>query len=497
MEWGTIKNHTWVYALASSWGLVFVWGVYRMAYSLLAPSCGILAGLNPNTHIADGVFLSLTVIAFSVTAYYALWRGNVTDRERAWLFIFGMLGVFIAFVSVPFNTHDSSYYFGAAQAVHSGVNVYTTPWILHKQFVCEPSSMVVDGISYGPLALWLFWGAYVLGAKTFVGFMLAWKVFMIMGLVGVAALTSIIETKKEKTKTITTFIITAFPFAIWEIVGSGHFDVWWIFITLAALMSAQYKKWWISFPLLALGIWIKFLPLLVVPWVFLWWIQDTKKENWKHNVIQMVAAGVLSVVVTVVSWAHWWQGIETLRPIVLQAKWAVASIFSAFYYSAAPLAAALWGESYHWILTRIVHIVLLLGVAYLLWPLAVRAWRVLTKKEQWTSAEYLCAIIITLCAYIIVWQKSFWPWYVAWLVLLSLSADIRENRYAKKIITWIAIAPLTFYVVLTWYAIFYNADVVGKLWFNWLIVVLWVYPLVMLILWRKKKYALSCVDKNV
>lgn len=486
-------NRGWIYALASSWGLVFAWMVYKLARAYQHIQCGILSALNPNREIADVIFLFATVCAFSITTYYAL-RPGLKDGfvKNNLVLTVVFLGILVAFFSVPFNTHDSSYYFGAGKAVYEKINVYTTHWPMHNQFQCPQKEISVQGVAYGPVALWMFEGVYLLGAKTFFGFEFIWKLLMICALVAIGALTAQIIPRHEQTKEVFIVLCASFPFIVWQVIGSGHFDALWIVAVLGSLVAAQKKRWWVAFVLLTIGTWIKFLPILVAPWVVLWWWQDTIKGNWKKNIGQMIIAIIVSAGVTIVSWARWWDGLKTLQSILLQSKWAATSVFSALYYSALPFAQDLLGDGYHWALTRIIHAILIVGVAYLLYPLGVRVWRVCLKKESWSSVEYIIAITVTLSVYIILWQKSFWPWYVAWLILLFLHKNIREHLYIRAIALWFAIAPLVFYIILIGYNVAYKEDVVGQLWFNWLMVVLlWTYPLVVLMRWRKKGYALE------
>jgi alpha-1,6-mannosyltransferase len=272
------------------------------------------------------------------------------------------------------------------------------------------------------------------------------------------------------------------PILIWQWVGNGQFDVLWLIFLLIAILYSIKKCWWMVIVSLIIGIWIKFIPLLMAPWFALWWWQDTNKLTWKKNIFQAVIGLGISVFITAVSWKPFWEGIATLQPVALQTKWAVGSIFSVLYFSLKPTFSFLFETRAHWILTRLIHLTVGVAALWLVYPVIKKGFYILIKQNIWQPINYISAIFVSMLIYLSVWQKSFWPWYIAWLLPLGLIIFLNNRLFMlNKILVWISLSPLFFYAVWAINHATRNTDAPSELWFQWLIVcVIWVYPLIQL-----------------
>ena len=155
----------------------------------------------------------------------------------------------------------------------------------------------------------------------------------------------------------------------------------------------------------------------------------------------------------------------------------------------------LLADQAHWYLTRLVQGGLLLTVIYLLYPIIKKCLAVLFRKIRLESGEYVQMIMIFLLVFLIVWQKSFWPWYVVWFIPLGLIVyKANRHSYALKIAAWFSLAS-PFYHILAWVTI--RADAISKdeLWFYYLLDGgTMLYPLYLVFRWRHKNYAIT--DEN-
>ena len=128
----------------------------------------------------------------------------------------------------------------------------------------------------------------------------------------------------------------------------------------------------------------------------------------------------IACLITILSWKRYWIGPSVFDAIILQSKWAIMSVFAVIYYSFKPLFVWLLADRAHWYLTRLAQGGLLLAILYLVYPIIKKCLAILFRKEKLESGEYVQMMLVFLAVYMMLWQKSFWPWYGAWLIPLSL-----------------------------------------------------------------------------
>ena len=443
------------------------------------------------------IALIVGVFVCFLMAARLLWKDNdqtIGLSKLRWLLLgLGILAVFV----VPLGTSDMPYYFSAGKAINQNLNPYIDPWTLQVDFENNAPHPPVMGFSYGPIMAEAFRWLYNLSYDKVLVFMLAWKFLMLLFLAGCGVLTMKLGNLLSNNKTTTTWYILWFaqPVLLFEWVVNGHFDGVWLFFLLLAIYAAHAKRWWLMIPALTVGIWIKFIPVLLVPFFALWWWQETDKQTWKKNIFQMGFGLIIAGLITILSWRPYWVGFEVFTSVISQSKWAVMSIFATIYYSLKPLFVWLLADQAHWYLTRLAQGGLLLAVIYLLYPIIKKCLAVLFRKTKLESGEYAQTIFIFLLVFLMVWQKSFWPWYVVWFIPLGLIVyKANQHSYAFKIAAWFSLAS-PFYHILAWVTI--RADAISKdeLWFYYLLVGgTMLYPLYLVCRWRQKNYAIT--DEN-
>lgn len=434
--------------------------------------------------IIQGLILLLAFIFLFIFSYFSFLNLN---NKRYFFSLFSIMIILLCYFFItPFASNDLQFYFSLGKALDGGINPYVQTWNLENRFFYPSSNSVLTGVMYGPLIISLFNFFYGLSGGSLISFIFLWKLLMLVILAVCGFLiVKICNFSLENKKTFYLFWFTQ-PLLLFEWVGNGHFDGLWLMFVLLSFIFARRNLWELVVICLVIGTWIKFIPVLFAPWFLLWWWQEIDRTNWLRRLGSVFAGVIVSVVITVVAWWPFWQGFSVFKPIILQSKWAVHSLFATFYYSLEPVSVGLFDNRSHWFLTRFLHLVLFFVAIYFLWPLVKGVINVFLRKSKWDFKEFSTVIFVSLFTYLFVWQKSFWPWYSIWVIVIGIIPYLlTKNVYLGKILLWLSSVSLFFYI--PW--MMFGGDVGGVL-FNWFVVALiFVYPLIQLFLWRKIDYS--------
>lgn len=498
--WGTESGV--VACSVAGWLTALAWTA--VAYFVqTSKNCSALSHYNLIEAPLAWLFLTITIFLFSlsaVQAYGLVSNGSLAPISRVGKYTPIVLAG-LALLVVPFNTHDISFYFGAGQAAHRGLNVFTAQWSMVDSFYCPGVNSSITGIMYGPLTVLFIEFIYFLSGAQPILFIFFWKLWMLLGMVIAGQLTFYLVRYHSIFIDQATFIDQgrfnllwyAQPILLWHWVANGQFDVWWFIMVLAAFILAIRGQWAGVIICLLVGIWIKFIPLLMAPWFALWWWQSIGRENWKVAVTRL-GAGVLGTgIITWLSWKPFWQGFVVFKATILQSKWAVNSLFAALYFTLKPLAVAALDARAHLALTSLLQGGLLLLALFMVWPLITKSLPVVLRRARWQPVDFIQAIFISMLVYLIFWQKSFWPWYISWLLPLGIILFfISAAKSLRWLTVWLSVAPLFFYIIWIFNHVWRHTDAPSELWFYYTIVVgLWLLPVMKLAVWRKKHYELS------
>ncbi len=439
-------------------------------------------------------FLYVAIFSVFILAGRWIWKNrNEIIILSTWLkYSFLSLGLLAVFV-VPFGANDLPYYFSAGETVSKNVNLYVDNWIHHIDFAAPVVNNPLIGFSYGPIIATGFFWLYRLVSGQVLGFMFLWKAFMLLTMIFCGVLTiklvKLFSNNQQEGGSWVFWI--AQPLLLFEWVVNGHFDGLWILFVLLAIYMAKKDKWWWVLPALTVGIWIKYIPVLLVPFFLLWWWQKLNRQTWKKLITEMFIGGFLAALISLVSWKPFWVGPEVFSSVVVQSKWAVNSIFATLYYALQPLFEKIFGGEAHFYLTRLTQGTLLLALVYMLYPFIKKVWKILIKREQWQDGEYVQAMLIFLLVYLMIWQKSFWPWYGTWFISLGLIAyQAYRNPTLFKIIAWMSAIPFVQHIILLTDSIAGDPKAGSTLWFYASVTfAVLAYPLYLLFRWRQKNYS--------
>lgn len=468
---------------------VLQWGMVRNSSCLFLnnwPGCGQVA------YAWQALYVGLIVGLLGLGAYglWRHWSGTSTWRLSYWLVVVCLVfSLVCGFALVPFSSGDVQFYFSVGRSVVEGHNPYQDSWTRTILLVEPAQTSVETGVMYGPLMVRLFGIVYEWASGELLWFMVYWKLLMIATwaavLGGVFYLLRVFDRPMDKRMYLVFWL--AQPLVLWEWVGNGHFDGLWVLATLGAYVAAKKQQWAVVAACLTIGVWLKFIPIIIVPWFVLWWWQGTNWMQWVRMVKQIMSAAIAAVFVTWVSWVGLWGGPSVFGGLVRQSKWAVSSLFATIYYTLFPVAQSWLGDRTHLVVTSLVQGGLLVFALYLAYPYILSAWKLARKKIQWSEFEYVQAVYCTLLVYLLVWQKSFWPWYFAWLIPFGLIVTwFRPTNYNRALLAALSFVPLLFYVPQQWQG--GRVDTLPMAYFVSLVIL--APPLYWLWQWRQKKYDL-------
>ncbi len=485
-----------------SWLLVAFFSVIRYA-AIFNYKCYFLTNsflCRTEITSSEKVMLFLLITTFIVGAIiggYGIWKRYTAgekvlpyEGKKAYALVASF--VLLASLTIPFGSGDFSYYFNTGKAFYQNQNPFVDERNIEQPFVGHGKVSSLTGFTYGPLAGLVFERFYAFSHDSQIYFITLWRLFIILiTLACCGTIVKIIRLLGSKAEYANCALVLLLqPLFLFEVIVNCHFDLLWLLFVLLALWAAILKRWWLVIPLLSIGIWLKFIPLLLIPFFALWWWQELTMVNWKKRVTEIALSSLVAAIITVVAWWPLWEGFRVFDSFMLQTKWAANSIFAALYYSLKPSFVWLLQDKAHWFLTRLLQGSLIMFGTYLLLPYIKKVFAVIRKKEHLAPYEYVQMMFISLVVYSSLIQKSFWPWYIIWLLPFGVIVyEKTKNVLLGQLLTWLSLAPLSFYPIwqLNW-AIF-KTDAAATTWFWWvLFILIWVYPLSRLIKMRKSNF---------
>jgi alpha-1,6-mannosyltransferase len=109
------------------------------------------------------------------------------------------------------------------------------------------------------------------------------------------------------------------PFIALRVLGNGHNDVVMLFFALLALERAERRDWLSAFPALALSVLVKFATALLAP-MLLWYAWRHTSGSLRERLMALMPGALAAVLVTVLCYAPFWDGLDTFDTIQQQAN---------------------------------------------------------------------------------------------------------------------------------------------------------------------------------
>jgi len=116
----------------------------------------------------------------------------------------------------------------------------------------------------------------------------------------------IFKIAKPNEKYLALFFFILNPIIFYEFLLDGHNDIAMIFFIVLAIYLLKTKKYFWILPASTLSILIKPLTIILLPIIFLYLIKRTNLSN-------VISSIILSIIIFILSWLPFYQGIETLK----------------------------------------------------------------------------------------------------------------------------------------------------------------------------------------
>jgi alpha-1,6-mannosyltransferase len=366
--------------------------------------------------VAGAISFSLGIIALFAAHLMALKTlraiSERADRRRAWAVILGGTLLFSATLALAYPTAAIDVLIYAVRTrgwALYGLNPLATapqtlpgdPWIgLAAEWVDAPSpyGLVWEGTSRL---------AYCLVGGDFLAHLYALKTISALAHLGCLALIALtLRRLKPEWSLIGAAAFAWNPLALLEAAGNGHNDILMTFFLLLAIYFAAAGRRWLVIPALALSIFTKFIPVILLPFFFLYLMRQEK--TWARRL--GIAAGNLALFATlgVALMAPVWPGWE---------EWAVRDLGSGAGKSLFALLVLILRP---WIDTNAAFDTTryLLGGAFLLIYLRM-AWRALTGPPT-LSHVILAPAFGIFFWYLVLPNQQFHAWYLLWPLGLAV-----------------------------------------------------------------------------
>lgn len=386
--------------------------------------------LGINTRGLTWFVLALAVLTLAYVIGYGV---ALRVREPRW-------GLAVLAASAVFITTMIPVFPGGAQDVYHNIADARTLWVYHQDPIstppnAHPADPIVQQVvfwqdltsSYGPVWYIVSGAPLPFAGSDLVKNVIGQKVLVSLFLLGTLGLVYlIVKERRPRSATAAMVLIGWSPLILWEIPGNAHNDVVMLFFAVAALYAIHRGAWQWAFPLLALGVGVKFIVALLGPILLVWLLWRRPRVDRRELIVSLLYGGAILGLIYLPFFAasHSLANTDALRNRYISSP---ASLTIAFLMQYTSLSQAMD-------LTRALALTLY-GVLYL----AV-LWRARGGFEQLVQAAFW-AILLTLA--VPTWW--FWPWYVVWLLpLAAIASSARLRAVALVLTTFVVITSVPY-----------------------------------------------------
>ncbi len=306
---------------------------------------------------------------------------------------------------------------------------------------------------YGPLWLAICGGVGAVAGENLLLAMLLMKAIMAAAAIGTVLLVARLANRILPGQRVQALVLFAWsPLLIFEAVGNGHNDIVMMVCVLGSLAAIQAQRSLWAFPLLALGVLIKYSVGALVPlWaVYLfftccwragaaltltWPLPAATRRailariDWRRTGVIFGGGGALSVLLAAVLYAPFWVGFKTFTGLGQQ--------LGATYFNGS--IAELLNAALQWTvaggkaaaLASAIRLTLYLAFAVYI---GVQAWHLGQRGRAATPAQLVQAAGKVVFATLVLVTFWYQPWYIVWLLpLAALAPDAVLRRHAATL----------------------------------------------------------------
>jgi hypothetical protein len=344
-------------------------------------------------------------------------------------------------------------------------------------FASTLGNIEVKGIMYQPI--WIFVSAFISWVGH-AGILLSVYLFKLLSLAAHLSVAILLVKLADITKTSDKSLPPSYllnPLFLFEFVGQGHFDLLMMSFVMASLIFLFRRQLLLSSLFLAAALNIKITTLIFIPLIAFYIWNVSGMEGLKSTFV----VGVPFVAVTIITYVPFWGGFSTLNGLKSQSKWVVNSLFSGIYSLAGVALQKLGRFSLldHYV-PRVLNILSLLLPAFAIFKMRNKVWKWVSREKRMSYQDFLVITAIALMIYVLVIQRSYWPWYLALIFPLTLLLD--SKSIIRKLSTWLTVSGLAYYV----FYLLVGYIAVSNLMSQFLITIILFFPV--LLLFKKEPY---------
>ncbi len=355
---------------------------------------------------------------------------------------FAILFRLLLLSQTPFLSNDIYRYLWDAEVLQRGINPYLYPpeanelASLHDLEIYGKMSHKHVRTVYPPLLQGLFWlGAKFAAVLALNPILVLKALWLLIDIALLGVLAKILAAYEIDARW--SMLYAWHPLAVIEIASSGHTDGIGAFCLLAALLLLKRERHGASAMFLALGFLVKFVTVLLVPFVFLFSLKrENKQLNWRFA-LSFFAIIVLAYVPFLGAGENLYSGLS-----VYSAKWRFNDALFSLIYT--PLEQFLpdwlviklmippsWEMLPETLVTRRIDLALLLAKGALAIVFGLIYLRMLLNLMRQTHEErtsHWPQLTLGLLAAFFLLSPTFQPWYMLWLLpLLSLAHGAKQE----------------------------------------------------------------------
>ncbi|MBI2427084.1 MAG: glycosyltransferase family 39 protein [Candidatus Kerfeldbacteria bacterium] len=213
------------------------------------------------------------------------------------------------------------------------------------------------------------------------------------------------------------------PLLLFEAVNNGHNDMVMVMLILAAWLCLVRRRAFAVLPLLAASFLVKYLSLLLIPFaiVLLW----KSGRNGVARAATIAGGGLVGVLLAIVAFSPFWEGLATLSGIVTQQGYFVVQYQSPFsFLGFLVLSSAGFGMDQA--LMIVSRISVSLFALWYAWALFSGIWRGYSLGEFWFRAGL---------GYLLFASFLVAPWFVVWVIPFGLLSSSRRVAWMTALLT--------------------------------------------------------------
>lgn len=393
-------------------------------------AAGFAIVFNPAHLLFDTIFL-VAIVAYLVAIYL---MPLLPDRRLRWLIIATpIVAALLMIFFYPLTSTDIYDLTFRAHITSRGGNPLTAIPFDFRYYPDGSKDQLYafvawfnDPSPYGPA-----WEALAALASRFAGAdlltnLFAFKLIALLSLTACVALVVAIARQIGRPPLRAYYIFAASPLVLFDAIGNGHNDLTLVAALLLGIFLLLRGWVWAALPAFAIGVLIKFIPLLLLPLVLIYVL---RRWGWANAAYHITIGAVTSLALVVAFYAPFWSGWQTIAPLQRTA------LFTNSLAAAGVEAANFFGVARSPARTVALGLAALFTVTLIAWQMR-RLWQTAAAQLDTAFIESSADVLLYFAAFALAWWQ---PWYFLWtLPFLAL------RPVAGRLLTLIATYAVAF-----------------------------------------------------